>query len=498
MQSQLFSSINAILPEIIILISIIMCLVLDLILNRKSYLISLIAISGLLISLFFVYMRSDLSQSLFNGMIVNDPFSVFFKFIFILSSIFVILFTLVSREMKLSVHKNEHTFLILSLVFGSFLMCSSVNLIMVYLSLELVSLTSYILAGYTKKDKASSEAAMKYVIYGAASSGIMIYGISLLYGLTGKFNIYEIAMFLSANATVNEPVLILSIVMIIAGIGYKISSVPFHFWTPDVYQGAPIPITSFLAVTSSSAGFALLIRFFKVTFIQSFQYGIDGSWQVINSIKWNEIIIILSIASMVFGNFVALWQTSLKRILAYSSIAHTGYMILGLVVMNEMGITAILIYQFVYLFMTLGAFYVTIMLANKVGTDDISDMKGLAFRAPLQCVGMAIFMFSLSGIPSTAGFIGKFYIFSTLVNSHLVWLALIAMLNSVISLFFYVKVLKVMFFADQSKKEEPKIKFALAQNLLLFLLIIPTILFGIYFLPVLKLAKSSAVMFGFM
>jgi NADH-quinone oxidoreductase subunit N len=428
-------------------------------------------------------------------MIVIDPYSLFFKYLFIVSTIFVLIFAESSKEIKLSVHRNEHVTLILVLTLGAFLMATSINLLMMYLSLETVSIASYILAGYSKKVKRSSEASMKYVIYGAASSGIMLYAMTMIYGFTGSMNIFEISTFLAQSGSGN-PVIMVSIIMITAGFGYKISSVPFHFWTPDVYEGAPIPITTFLAVTSSAAGFAVLIRFFNITFLESFQLGLNGSWQIIGSIKWTEVIAVLSVASMVIGNFVAIWQTSLKRLLAYSSIAHSGYLMLGLVVANQMGLAAMLIYLFAYLFMNLGAFYVTIMISNKLNTDDIESMQGLGYRSPFVCASMGVFMFSLSGIPATVVFIGKFYIFAALINSDMIWLAIIAMLNSVVSLFFYVKVLKIMYLKKPITDADSKIKYSFGYNLVLILLAVPTILFGIYFAPILKFAESSVSMFG--
>ena len=495
MQQQIINSLSNFLPEITIISTLIVCLVLDLLLRRKSPAVSIVAIIGLLVSFYFVICQTGIEESLFFDMIVIDPYSLFFKYLFIVSTIFIIIFAESSKEIKESVHKNEHVTLILALTLGAFLMSSSINLLMMYLSLETVSISSYILAGYTKKVKRSSEASMKYVIYGAASSGIMLYAMTLLYGFTGSMNIYEISSFLS-QADISNPVIIVSIIMIVAGFGYKISSVPFHFWTPDVYEGAPIPITAFLAVTSSAAGFAVLIRFFNITFLESFNLGLNGSWQVISSIKWTEIIVVLSVASMIIGNFVAIWQTSLKRLLAYSSIAHTGYILLGLVVANQMGLAAILIYLIAYLFMNLGAFYVAILIDNKLDTDEIESMQGLSYRSPFICVAMGVFLFSLSGIPATVGFVGKFYIFVALIDSNMIWLAIIGMLNTVVSLFFYVKVLKVMFLRRPAVEYDSKIKYSFGYNLVILLLAVPTILFGIYFTPLLKFAESSVSMFG--
>jgi len=487
---QVLNNLNSFLPEISVFTAMVVCIIADLFLKRKSLIVSLLAIIGLLVSLFFIINQFTENKDIFSRMIVVDPYSNFFKIIFAVSTIFIIIFFEISKEIKKSFHKNEHLFLILAMTGGAYMMASSINMLMIYLSLELASISSYILAGYKKRNKKSTEAAMKYVIYGAASSGIMLYAMSLLYGLTGSFDIFKINDFLLKNPA-NEPLLIISVIMLLAGIGYKISSVPFQFWTPDVYEGAPVPVSGFLAVTSAVAGMSVLVRFFLSTFVAIKPEG----WQVLGNIRWNELLIILAIASMLMGNMVALWQTSLKRLLAYSSIAHTGYMMLGLLVVNKMGMTAILIYISAYLFMNLGAFLVLILIANKLNTDDISKMGGLAFRAPIIGIAMSVFMFSLSGIPSTVGFIGKFYIFSTLVKANMVWLAVIAMLNSVISLFFYVKVLKVMYFTKPNPSDT-RIPYSFGNYLILLLLIIPTIFFGLYPAPILRLAELSATIFG--
>jgi len=490
-QAQLLNNLSFFYPEVAVFTTLLVCLILDVILNKKSIIVSLAAAIGLLISLYFLIIQSGTSERFFSNLLVVDGMGTFFKYIFVASTLLVIIFFGVSKEIKNSVHKNEHIVLMLGLTGGAFLMASAVNLLMMYLSLELASLSSYILAGYSKKDKKSSEASMKYIIYGAASSGIMLFGITLIYGFTGSLDLFKINLFLS-QTNANNPAIIISIIMILSGIGYKISSVPFQFWTPDIYEGAPIPVGAFLSVTSSAAGMAMLIRFLLYTFVK---IDINGVWSVVSSVRWNEIIIVISIASMLLGNMVALWQTSIKRLLAYSSIAHTGYMLLGLTVLNQMGLTAILIYISAYLFMNLGAFYVVILISNKLKTDDIQDMAGIGFRAPFIGISMAIFMFSLSGIPSTVGFVGKFYIFSTLIKADMAWLALVAMLNSVISLFFYVKVLKVMFFA-KSRKSNSKISYSFSHYFVLAILVFPVLFFGLYFVPLLKLAESSVTLFG--
>jgi len=494
--SEILLSLNNFLPELTVIITLLVCLILEIIIRKKSPIVSLVAIIGLLITAYLVYLQYGRQEILFAKMLVIDPYSVYFKFIFILSSIFIVLFFELSEEISSSSHSNEYNILILSLVLGTFLMSASVNLLMMYLSLELVSLTSYILAGYTKKLKRSSEAAMKYIIYGAASSGVMLYGMTLIYGFTGSMNIYDVSRFL-AESTFSNPFILVIIVMITAGMGYKISSVPYHFWTPDVYEGSPTPVTAFLAVTSSAAGFALIGRFFITTFLSSFAI-IDGFYQIINGINWQEIVIVLSIASMIIGNFVAIWQKSMRRLLGYSSIAQAGYMLAGIVVANQVGITALLIYFGAYLFMNLGAFFTTMMVVNKIDSDNIDDMKGLAYRSPVVCSAMALFMLALSGIPATVGFIGKFYLIIALLQpgAGLIWFAVVLMLNSVVSLFFYFKVVKKMFLEKPDEDKNSKIEFKFSYYILLILLAVPTVLFGLYFTPLVKFAESSAYFFG--
>lgn len=494
--SEILVSLNKFLPELTVIITLLVCVILEIIIRKKSPVVSAVAILGLLVTAYFVYLQTGKQEILFSKMIVIDPYSVYFKFLFILSSIFVILFFDLSKEISSSTHSNEYTVLILSLVLGAFLMSSSVNMLMMYLSLELASLTSYILAGYTKKFRRSSEAAVKYVVYGAASSGIMLYGMTLLYGFTGSMNIYEVSVFLS-SASFSNPFIIVVLVMIAAGMGYKISSVPFHFWTPDVYEGSPTPVTAFLAVTSSAAGFALIGRFFITTFASSFTT-VNGYYQIIQGINWQEILIVLSVASMIVGNFVAIWQKSMRRLLGYSSIAQAGYMLAGLVVANQLGITALLIYLGAYLFMNLGAFFATMMIVNRIDSDNIDDMKGLAYRSPVVCTAMALFMLALAGIPATVGFIGKFYLVVSLLQpgTGLLWLALVLMLNSVVSLFFYFKVVRKMFLEKPDEENNTKIDFGFSYNIVLILLAVPTVLFGLYFTPLVKWAEASAVFFG--
>ena len=496
---QILDSLSKFLPELTLSVFILVLLIVELFSKKKSNISGIIAFIGLAVTWLFTVQQNNLgAQVNFFGMVAIDPFAYFFKILLLLSGLLIILFSFLSDDIKKINYKTQEYFtLILTLTLGGFLMVSSVNLLMMYLSLEMVSLSSYILAGYLKKQQRSNEAALKYVIYGGVSSGIMLFGISLLYGICGTTDIFGISRFLSNNP-VNLITLLISIFLIIAGFGYKISAVPFHFWTPDVYEGAPLPITAFLSVSSKAAGFAMLIRFFLTAFKNA--NPIPGHenipmFNMLQGLHWNEVIAVMAVATMTLGNFVAIWQDNLKRLLAYSSIAQAGYILLAFVVVTPQGVSAMITYLAVYLFMNLGAFFAAIMIANKFGTESINDMKGFGYRAPFLCVSMGIFMFSLTGVPLTAGFIGKFYIFSALINNGYVWLALIGLLNSVVSLYYYVKILKNMFLLQPSGNKS-KEKFGLAYNLILIILIVPTIILGIYFGPLTKFAEYSTQLFG--
>jgi NADH-quinone oxidoreductase subunit N len=465
--------------------------------DKKGTLVGGLSFCGLAITALLLVKQSCLGEaSTFHNMYALDGFSTFFKFIILGSSLLVTIFSFQSKEL-LSAKKNlgEYYSLLIAMTLGMFLMTGSSNLIMMYLALELTSISSYILSGFTKEAEDSSEASLKYVIYGAFSSGMMLYGISMIYGLTGSLDVYGINQALQAG-TVSNVALFVAGILTLAGFGYKISAVPFHFWTPDVYEGAPITITAFLSVASKAAGFAMMIRFFTVAFLDPTMGSITlGTWQALQGFDWNKLVAILSVLTMTLGNLVALWQTNLKRLLAYSSIAHAGYMLMGVVVLSSDGIASIMIYFAVYLFMNLGAFYAIMLVADKIGSEDMDDYKGLGHRTPLIGIALTIFLLSLTGIPPTAGFVGKLYLFAALVNAKWFWLAIVGVLNSVVSLYYYVKVLRNMFLRESKGSNEPII-FSPVQIALLMILLIPTVLLGIYFTPLVEVAQASVKMFG--
>ncbi len=497
MLEQITAGAKSLQPETALAVTFCVLLLADLVVRRKESLLPWLALIGLAVTAYCVAAQaaSGTNSILFN-MFAIDAFSSFFKVIILTSSTLVVFFSMQSDELNTGKRPiGEYYALLIALTLGMFLMTGASNLLMMYLSLELTSISSYILAGYMKEAPDSNEASLKYVIYGAASSGLMLYGISILYGLTGAVDIYGVNAALAAG-DVGPAALLIAGVLIIAGFGYKISAVPFHFWTPDVYEGAPITITAFLSVASKAAGFAMMIRFLKVCFLDPALTGLaPGTWGLLHGFEWNRILAIVSVLTMTLGNLVALWQNNLKRLLAYSSIAHAGYMLLGVVVLSNEGLAAILIYFAVYLFMNLGAFYVVMLVANKTGSEDIESYRGLGYRTPLVSVAFTILLLSLTGIPPTAGFVGKLYLFAALINAKMFWLAIIAVLNSVVSLYYYVRILRNMFLRDPEGSASP-IRCSAVQVALLMLLTGPTLILGIYVGPLVEYAQASVSMFG--
>ena len=448
-------SISYFFPELVLTATVVVALIADLVYSdRNSYKVGYLVIAGLAIASLALWLSPpDETTPIFLNTIVVDPFSRIFKFVFLLATFFVILMSINSDELK-SVRTGEYYTLMAVMVLGMSLMASSVDLIMVYLSIEVVSIVSFILAGYLRAQVRSNEAALKYVIYGAFSSGLMLYGLSLLYGLTGTTKLFELSGSISSLGPGSNLTLTVATILIMAGFGYKVAMVPFHFWTPDVYEGAPTPVTAYLSVAPKAAGFALLIRFFNTLFGTGQPLN-SPVWQAMEGVPWQDVIMVLAAVTMTVGNLVAIQQQNIKRLLAYSSIAHAGYILMGVPVLSQDGVYAIIFYIIVYLFMQLGAFFLAIVVSNKYGTEAIEEYSGIGWKSPYLGFFMAVFMFSLTGIPPTAGFIGKMYLFAALINggSQFYWLAIIGVLNSVISLYYYMRVVKVMYFQGERAKD---------------------------------------------
>jgi NADH-quinone oxidoreductase subunit N len=399
-----------------------------------------IALGGVVVTLITLYWGVGAEASAFNGMVRMDPFALFFKVMIAIITLLTILVSLDYAKRR-GIGFGEYYVLVLFAAVGMMLMASGTNLLIIFLGLELMSISIYILAGIMRDDMKSVEAAFKYFLLGAFASAFLLYGIALTYASTGTLDLAGIGRVLAERSWINGlPILITGLALLIVGFGFKIALAPFHMWTPDVYEGAPTSITAFMAAGVKAAAFAAFVRvfFYALPTLQTY---------------WTEIMWILAVATMTVGNIIALSQSNIKRMLAYSSIAHAGYILVAFVAGKEMGMSSILFYLLAYAFMNIGAFTVVIMLGNK-GEENtlISDYAGIGLRHPLLAIAMAVFMFSLAGVPPTAGFMAKFYVFSAAVNAKYYWLAVIGVLNSAVAAYYYLRVLIYMYFREPEKE----------------------------------------------
>ncbi len=481
-------------PELILIATILTAIIYDLFTRDDSHRVGIWVLIGLILAQIIAYTIGDGTiTTLFMDTLAFDPFASFFKLLVTIATIFVILVSRENDELK-GYRTGEYYILIAMMAFGMFLMVSSIDLIMVYLSIEVVSISSFVLAGYLKNSLRSNEASLKYVIYGAFSSGLMLFGLSIIFGLTGSTKFSEIQTAIGQLSGVADFALMLASALILAGFGYKISAVPFHFWTPDVYEGAPTPVTAYLSVAPKAAGFALLIRFFHSVFSDG---GLLVPAQLLSStgLPWPQLIAVVAVITMTLGNLVAIQQSSVKRMLAYSSIAHAGYMLMAVPMLSKEGVYSILLYLVMYMFMNLGAFFVVMTVRNRIGGEQLDDFRGLGWKMPFVGVVMTVFMLSLTGIPPTAGFIGKFYIFAAVIKagSSFYWLVFAGAINSVLSLYYYMHVVKSMYFSGKS--QEILTYPGKLLTLLLICLVVPTIVFGIYWAPVADWVRNSLMFF---
>jgi NADH-quinone oxidoreductase subunit N len=403
-----------------------------------------------------------------------------------------------------SARVGEFYALLTAVVLGMFVMASATNLLTIYLGIELVSMTSYVLAGLRRRDRKASEASLKYVIFGSVASGVMLFGMSYLYGLLGTADVLAFGPKLAAlaatggaGAAATKLALVVAVVFVSSGVGYKIASVPWHMWCPDVYEGAPTSFTAFLSVGPKAAGFAVALRFFYGALAGP--AGADGLSQSLAGIPWPAVIGVLSAVTMTLGNLTALAQTNLKRLLAYSSIAHAGYTLMGLAAVSVLGTQGVMIYMLVYLVMNLGAFLVVIVVAQATGSESILNYRGLSRRHPLAAVTFAIFLFSLTGLPPFAGFTGKWYLFYAVIERASgpdgFWygvLALVAALNTAVSLYYYARIIKAMFIDDPYVEGgvEPKVGY----QLMLGGFSAAILVFGIWWAPIVDWSQRSLSM----
>lgn len=419
-------------------------------------------------------------EAVLSSLFVWDEVTVIFKVFMVLTAAACICLAHDSAEIEDS-HYSEAIILILGVTVANMMLIASNDLLMVFLAFETMSILCYLLVGLKASRPPGGEAALKYVLYGAFTSGVMLFGFSLLFGLAGTTDIQHIARYVAqaADRPSNQLLLVLSMIFFLAGMLFKIASFPFHFWCPDVYQGAPTPVTAFLSVGPKAAGFILFIRLFLPIFSKA---GDTSTFTGLPGIEWPYLMALLSAATMTLGNLAALRQNNLKRMLAYSSIAHAGYLLMGLAAASGQGLRAMAFYLVIYLFMNLGAFGVVSLLAsNKVG-EEIEGYQGLGPTAPLLGVVMSVFLFSLIGLPPTGGFIGKVYLFGAVIEKGIYWLAVVAAVNTVVSLYFYLRIIKAMFLV-QGPKQTVALELPRASHAMLTVMAGLVILLGVYWQP---------------
>jgi NADH-quinone oxidoreductase subunit N len=426
-------------------------------------------------------------------MLVVDPLGAAFKVILVGAGLLTVLvFTFRNSRELHGLGQGELMALVLALVLSSLLLAAANDLVMLYLALEMVSITSYVMVAYLKGDRMSNEASLKYVLFGAASTGSMLYGLSLLYGMTGTTSLPGIQAFLAGGIPEANRFAIYAItLLVLAGLGFKIAAVPFHFWCPDVYQGAPTPVTALLSVLPKAAGLAIVLRFFYGTFSAPG----TGPWDLAGSINWGALLMVISVLTMTVGNVAALTQTNMKRLLAYSSIAHAGYMLMGVVALSENGARGLLVYLAAYLFMNLGAFLVVTLVHLHEGSFDLRDYPGLYRRAPLLTLAMAFFLLSLVGIPPLVGFLGKLYVFAAVIEKGMGVYAVIAAANAAIAAYYYFRVLKVMTI-DAGNEDKPALKLAVADQAWLVALVLANVLPLFFWNGIESWARGALVLYA--
>ena len=436
---------------------------------KSRNLLGVFAFMGVVVSAFLIPASFKAGPLFFSGMVINDPFSVFLRVVILLVAGLIVLISIGYQALD-EEDIAEYYFFLLSVTVAMMIAVASNNLMMIYIALEGISLISYIMAGYLKRDIFSSEAGMKYFLFGALSTGVTLYGISLIYGLFGALDLNLIFSSFSTGV-VHQPLLLLALVFVLVGFGFKCSLVPFHMWTPDVYEGAPTPVAALLSVGPKAVGFAFLLRVFVENFRPAFPH-------------WGFLAVLISVLTMTAGNIMALGQNNMKRLLAYSTIAQAGYIFLGLALATSAGIKASLFYIFVYTLMNLGAFGAVIVISNNIKSESLQDYAGLYKKDPLTAVILAVSLLSLAGIPPLAGFLAKFFILAAAVEAKSIALAVIVVVNSVIALYYYIKVVKFMFLDEPQKTSLPSRSSAL--HLALVITLVGNIVLGIWPHPVIN------------
>lgn len=485
----------AILPEILLVILIVAVLTYDRVLKpAERRRVGLLAAWGsivillITVGLWLLFDEPDPARSLqesllWGGMIRSDLVTLVFRVMFLTA---VAVVSLISLDVP-ALQRGEYFALLLSATIGFSFMAAGADMIMLFLSIETASISLYILAGFLTSDRKSTEAGIKYFVYGAFASALMLYGLSLIYGVTGQTNIYVVASMVARAGAIPAAInglFLLATVMIIAGFGFKISAVPFHFWTPDVYEGAPSPVTAFVSTASKAAGFAVFLRVFTA--------GALGTPNFEN--EWWAMLVAITIVTMTLGNLLAIFQSNIKRMLAYSSIAQAGYAMIGLVALTPDGSGAAMFYLLMYVFTNVAAFGVVVLVSKETGSEEMEDFYGLSRRAPYLALAMLLALLSLGGIPPTAGFIGKFFVFKAAVDAELWWLALIGVLNAFIGLYYYLSVVKYMYLY-RSEEEAERIPVSRAARVALALSVIGIIYLGVAAGPAFEWTRQAGAAF---
>jgi len=472
------TSVQAILPEILLLALGILVLILDPFLkegDRRN--LGWLTGGGSLVIVIvsLLVARPGNPTMVFGGMLRYDWLGFFFKMLFIFSAAVTALFMMDVDKLN---RRGEAYLLLLTATLGMSLMASAADLVMLYLAIETTSIPLYILAGFLLSDDRSTEAGFKYLLFGALTSTVMLYGFSLLFGFSGTSSIYDLATKFTTGQ-INVVVTLGLVLLIIIGLGFKVALVPFHFWAPDVYHGSPTPVAGFLSTASKAAGFAVLMRFFLVAFPDI-------------AVSWASILAVLATITMTLGNLLALSQKNIKRMLAYSSIAHAGYAMIGVVAISPLGVTSTVFYLTAYVLTNLAAFGIVVAFGRVTGSDEISAYAGMSRRSPGLALMLLVAFLSLAGMPPFGGFVAKVFVFTAAIQSGMVWLAVVGVINSSIGLYYYLTVLKVVYLY-RSKEEEKPLPISRPYGIALVVLIIGILLIGTVFAPWFGFSMDAAV-----
>ena len=489
-------------PELILAVLGIAVLASDLFLPlKRSRHLAWAALAACALSFIAIQARPEESRSIFLGMAAVDPFSDFFKMFLLSAAVPVVVLSYLSKDLQ-GRRMGEYYFVLLSAVLGGMLMASSSHFLMVFLSLEILSVSSYVLVGYLRNDRRGAEAALKYIIYGSVSAAVLGYGLSIWFGLTGSADLGSLARVAvggggaaaggGGSSFSAELAAVFALLFVFAGLAFKMSAVPMHFWTPDVYEGAPTAVTAFLSVASKGAGFALALRFFGSLAASMDSAGAAAAlWR---KVDWRLILSVIAVLTMTLGNLAAMWQTNLKRLMAYSSIAHAGYLLMGLTILGTVvpgtqspygGMQTVAFYLVAYLAMNFGAFSVILLLENLQGSTELEGCRGLGRRSPFLALALGVFLFSLIGVPPTAGFMGKFQLFMGVIDAgsrmlaaggsqwwQYYGLALAAVINTAVSAYYYLRIAKAMYF--ERSEDDRRLRSPVLGNALVAVLLILT------------------------